>query len=102
MTFFAPCWSIKSPEMLYIDLYLLLGFFLGGGGRGGRVEGERYWGGLGEGRIYKLIKNLEVGIKVLTVVLVCTSLVIALLNWNSWMNSPSLFQWWLFSPLKKL
>ena len=56
--------------MLYIDLYLLLGFC--GGGRGGsRVEGERHLvavgGGLGEGGIYKLIRNFGVGIKVLTV-----------------------------------
>lgn len=76
--------------MLYIDLYLLLGFF--GGGRGGsRVEGERHvvgGGGLGEGGIYQLIRNFGVGIKVLTVVLVCAPLVIALLNWNSWVNSP--------------
>ena len=57
--------------MRYIDLYLLLW------GRGGA---------LGEGGIYKLIRNLGVGIKVLTVVLVCTPLVIALLNWNSWVN----------------
>ena len=36
-----------------------------------------WWGELGEGGIYKLIRNLGVGIKVLTVVLVCTPLVIA-------------------------
>lgn len=76
--------------MLYIDLYLLLGFFWGGRG-GSRVEGERHvvgGGGLGEGGIYQLIRNFGVGIKVLTVVLVCAPLVIALLNWNSWVNSP--------------
>ena len=73
--------------MRYIDLYLLLW------GRGGT---------LGEGGIYKLIRNLGVEIKVLTVVLVCTPLVIALLNWNSWVNSPSLSQQWLFSPVNKL
>ena len=62
-----------------------------------------WWGGgLGEEGIYKLIRNFGVGIKVLTVVLVCPPLVIALLNWNSWVNSPWLFQWWLFSPVKKL
>ena len=48
-----------------------------------------WWGGgLGEEGIYKLIRNFGVGIKVLTVVLVCPPLVIALLNWNSWVNSP--------------
>ena len=75
--------------MLYIDLYLLLGFFWGGRG-GSRVEGERHvvGGGRGEEGIYKLIRNFGVGIKVLTVVLVCAPLVIALLNWNSWVNSP--------------
>ena len=75
--------------MLYIDLYLLLGFFWGGRG-GSRVEGERHvvGGALGEGGIYQLIRNFGVGIKVLTVVLVCAPLVIALLNWNSWVNSP--------------
>lgn len=58
------------------------------------MEGERHLvaggGGLGEGGIYKLpvIRNFGVGIKVLTVVLVCLPLVIALLNWNSWVNSP--------------
>ena len=74
--------------MLYIDLYLLLGFF--GGEGGSRVEGERHvgGGGGGEGGIYQLIRNFGVGIKVLTVVLVCPPLVIALLNWNSWVNPP--------------
>ena len=74
--------------MLYIDLYLLLGFF--GGEGGSRVEGERHvgGGGVGEGGIYQLIRNFGVGIKVLTVVLVCSPLVIALLNWNSWVNPP--------------
>ena len=73
--------------MLYIDLYLLLGFF--GGEGGSRVEGERHvGGGVGEGGIYQLIRNFGVGIKVLTVVLVCPPLVIALLNWNSWVNPP--------------
>ena len=55
------------------------------------MEGERHLvvgGGLGEGGIYKLIRNFGVGIKVLTVVLVCPPQVIALLNWNSWVNSP--------------
>ena len=48
-----------------------------------------WWGGgLGEGGIYKLIRNFGVGIKVLPVVLVRPPLVIALLNWNSWVNSP--------------
>ena len=49
-----------------------------------------WWGGggLGEGGIYKLIRNFGVGIEVLTVVLVCPPLVIALLNWNSWVNPP--------------
>lgn len=77
--------------MLYIDLYLLLGFFFGGGRGGSRVEGERHvvgGVGLGEGGIYKLIRNFGVGIEVLTVVLVCPPLVIAMLNWNSWVNSP--------------
>ena len=49
--------------MLYIDLYLLLGFV---GGRGGsKVEGERHvvGGGLGEGGIYKLIRNFGVGLR---------------------------------------
>lgn len=60
-----------------------------GGEGGSRVEGEgMWWGGLGEGGIYQLIRNFGVGIKVLTVVLVCAPLVIALLNWNSWVNSP--------------
>ena len=77
--------------MLYIDLYLLLGFFFGGGRGSSRVQGERHLvggGGLGEGGIYQLIRNFGVGIKVLTVVLVCPPLVIALLNWNSWVNTP--------------
>lgn len=55
------------------------------------MEGERHvvgGVGLGEGGIYKLIRNFGVGIEVLTVVLVCPPLVIAMLNWNSWVNSP--------------
>ena len=74
--------------MLYIDLYLLLGFFGGRGAVGWRVRGMWGGGGVGEGGIYQLIRNFGVGIKVLTVVLVCSPLVIALLNWNSWVNPP--------------
>ena len=60
----------------------------GGGAVGWGVRGMWWGGGLGEGGIYKLIRNFGVGIEVLTVVLVCPPLVIALLNWNSWVNSP--------------